>query len=902
MAQLEAPLILDHKEVTKPRTWFGYLPLWQECVPLDPLDRRIDGARLTANVMAGCIIGIRQTLSAIVSATLTFSTTKSGIVTDMFPFGISMMWYSTMLGSAFYGIFGRLQYNTNATQEVCSILYGAMASKAAIRLAAEPSQIPPTVLALIVVSTVLTGVVSLVLGKLGIGKFMRVFPTPVTSGFLGTIGFFLVKQALTLTSGVDFRYFYPVSLVDFCMPSSSIPLCCLFAMVAFMKKAPAILNDMFPNNKGLKKLSGLICQLLPLAFFYVVIFSLGETLDGLSKSGWTYGSQSSHNFWNLWTDYKLSDADWPTVAAIAPDMLSLVFMSLLCTNTGVLGIVGKFASGPDGDPSPDDMIDFDAEMTTVGMGAIITGITNGVVTFHRLGSSVQLRNDGGTHRVAVMSSAAFVGVFFFSSMPLGRFIPKFYLGGLFMSSGLDFLIGVFLSYRVLPRARSRVFGCQLPSPQYYVAIICVFVAAMSTPFAGIGAGLSLSLMLFLWQSAETPPVSSMSRGSTTMSRTLRPLWELRTLREEGDRIVILYLQGQLFFGSGQALAATITQAIEGEARLQYIVLSFAKVPYIDSTAVEQLKGAQQRARRRGVKVVGCRMNRDVFDALSAAQVICSPDADLRRIFDLSDSVEDTNSLVEHSISDEHGLGLGPSPRGLQVLRRVVTFRALGRGDYDAFDHETDALDFCSNQLLDKFCYVEGTKLEPYMLEFRTSCKKGLRLSEQVFEKMNHLPEATLETLRPHCQVRTDLSPGDLLPNVSDLYLVLQGAIAMVDRVPGRDAAKTDASRPDMDLPDVLHVGLKGFSGRGGKTRLRKRYPPGSVVGKTSFFLHRSGRMLDEQLMSDLVISSKFAVRTEVWVISSSAWDGLPAALQRVLLDLAVALQAEERQHTLLSGE
>ena len=57
------------------------------------------------------------------------------------------MWYSTMAGSAFYAIFGRLQYNTSATQEVCAILYGAMAQNAAETLtkSGHPERIPATV-------------------------------------------------------------------------------------------------------------------------------------------------------------------------------------------------------------------------------------------------------------------------------------------------------------------------------------------------------------------------------------------------------------------------------------------------------------------------------------------------------------------------------------------------------------------------------------------------------------------------------------------------------------------------------------------------------------------------------------------------------------------------------------
>ena len=160
---------------------------------------------VAANILAGCIIGIRQTLTGIVSATLVFTGSDyHPEIAEMFPFGISMMWYSTMVGSAFYAAFGRLQYNTNATQEVCAILYGTMAQNAVVALKhkGEANRIQPTILALIVSSTMLTGICSVLLGKLGVGKLMLRFPTPVTNGFLGTIGWFLVRTALQVSSGV----------------------------------------------------------------------------------------------------------------------------------------------------------------------------------------------------------------------------------------------------------------------------------------------------------------------------------------------------------------------------------------------------------------------------------------------------------------------------------------------------------------------------------------------------------------------------------------------------------------------------------------------------------------------------------------------------------------------------
>lgn len=379
------------------------------------------------------------------------------------------------------------------------------------------------------------------------------------------LGFFLSFLSISIDHrsstrpGVQFQYFYPMDFNAFFSFRSLGPVSCLLAMVALIRHGPAIVARKFPNSK-LLKLSGLFCQLCPLAIFYAVVYLIGASMEELSSSGWTYPAQTSRSFESLWTTYNLRDANVRVLISNIPSMLMLVMMSVLCTMTGVLGITGKFRAGPDGDPSPLEVIDFDAELTTVGFGSIFTALSNGVVTFHRLGSSIQLRMDGGTHRLAVLTSSCFVGTFFFTSLPLGHYIPKFFLGGLFMGSGVSFLESAFLSFRSLPP--QKFMGYRLPSPQYWVTVLCILVAAFSSPFQGIGAGLILSLVIFLWDGAQSSPIASMSTGSHTVSRTFRPFWELEALCLHGHRILLFYLQGQLFFGSGQNLASSLVEAIE----------------------------------------------------------------------------------------------------------------------------------------------------------------------------------------------------------------------------------------------------------------------------------------------------------------------------------------------------
>ena len=202
----------------------------------------------------------------------------------------------------------------------------------------------------------------------------------------------LIKEAAPDHAGVQFQYVYPIDFNAFFSFRSLGPVSCLLAMVALIRHGPAIVARKFPNSK-LLKLSGLFFQLCPLAIFYAIVSLIGVSMEELSSSGWTYPAQTSRSFESLWTTYNLGDANVRVLISNIPSMLMLVMMSVLCTMTGVLGITGKFRAGPDGDPSPLEVIDFDAELTTVGFGSIFTALSNGVVTFHRLGSSIQLRMD-----------------------------------------------------------------------------------------------------------------------------------------------------------------------------------------------------------------------------------------------------------------------------------------------------------------------------------------------------------------------------------------------------------------------------------------------------------------------------------------------------------------------------
>mmetsp|Transcript_65116 Transcript_65116/g.136401 ORF Transcript_65116/g.136401 Transcript_65116/m.136401 type:complete len:894 (-) Transcript_65116:138-2819(-) len=868
---------------------FGWWPTKSEILPMDAETGRVDKELIIANIVAGTIIGIRQGLSAVMTASLIFNTAGKPELSGMLGFGITMMWYSSTISALWYALFGRLQYGLIGINDVIGILWGTLGSEVVLHLQDTPERIPATQLAIMMSSTILTGFISILVGKLGLGKIMLLFPAPVTSGFLGSIGFFIFKSSLQMSSGTRFHYLWPVNFDAFLEWDSLFRVICMFSMLAFMWKAPPVLKTMFPKSTTVKKLGGLFCQLLPLAVFYVVTTGMGISLSELTKRGWTYPKQGSGSPFALWTTYSMRDADWMFVLQQTPSLLMIVMMSILCSMTGVLGISGKFPVGPVGDPAPTDGIDYDRELITVGWVDLLLGATGGIITFHRLGSTVQLRMDGGTHRIALMTCSAFCCMLFFSGIPIGHLIPRWFLGALFMNSAVALLQDALFYFRHLPSSTVSFFGRRLPSMQYFVTLACIFVAIISSPFAGIGTGLVLSIFIFLFKSSHADPVSGVTSGRLSVGRTKRPVWELQCLRKEGDRILMLFLQGQLFFGSADNIARMFT-AITSSSRVEYCILSFARVLFIDASAAQQVKASADKAALRNCRVLFCHMNDQVFQELFIAKAFRAPDISLHRAMHAKGlnwfSTDSGSGLGshDHTISATLCENTIRSPGKVQ-RRATQDFISLSAGTNDAFDTESDALDYCNDQLVDRFYYCRP-KIEEHQIAYRQSCITGCRLSDATFESMNCLPAGTMERLRPYCEVFDRMEHYTLLETAEPaLWFIFRGAVAMLDQPPEEALVPNYAAE------------VKGFTGRGGK-RLRTRLTPGHVAGKVEFFLNKLGSV-DKAALPIHQVSSRISGYAEIWKLTREKWDQLPKDFKADMIEMLIGNLADEKQHSYL---
>jgi len=181
-----------------------------------------------------------------------------------------------------------------------------------------------------------------------------------------------------------------------------------------------------------------------------------------------------------------------------------------------------------------------------------------------------------------MLGAGFVFLFFWALGPLVGSVPLAAVAGMLMYVGFDLFDGwtVSLARKLRAEARHRreVFLDLVVA--LAVAIITVSVNLM----VAVGVGIAATSALFIARMGNAV-VSRRYDGRAVRSRKMRSPIQEQYLAESGEQILVLELQGPVFFGSGDKLIAELDEV---SASMCYLIRDLKRVTDIDSTGTRML--------------------------------------------------------------------------------------------------------------------------------------------------------------------------------------------------------------------------------------------------------------------------------------------------------------------------
>jgi MFS superfamily sulfate permease-like transporter len=426
------------------------------------------------------------------------------------------------------------------------------------------------VLAVVFAIVLVAGVFQVLFGLTRIGTLLKHTPHPVMAGFQNAAALLLGLVQVATILGFDHHvpFMKVLSHLDEVRPLSIVvALSAGLALWHAKKFAPKVPPLLIALGVG---------TVVYYAFYLV----------GLSGSlGPTLGQAPSFSEIALDTPAALTDlVRHPQFAELTPAILtsalSLALVAsidaLLCSR--LLGV----ASGDHG-------------LVRLGLGNVAAACFGGVTSGFNLGPSLANRAAGGRTVVSVLVNAGVTLLTLAALLPIVAYLPRAVLSGAIVVIAIQALDPWTLK-TTRQIATRDVLDWKRAGIDLGVSLVVAVIAIITDIVVAVMVGLVIAIGFFLVRMSRSI-IRSSRRGDMLRSRRVRDPHSMALLGEHGGRIVVVELEGAVFFGT----AETLVDHVDGELSrpTSVVVLDFRRVTEVDVTGARILMQLADRLSKKG---------------------------------------------------------------------------------------------------------------------------------------------------------------------------------------------------------------------------------------------------------------------------------------------------------------
>ena len=604
-------------------------------------------------------------LAAIVTISLEISLAAlifSGDLGKFLPGGIGLMLFGAFVIGIVVSLTTSLPGMIGLPQDTPAAILALVAAAIALSMkSANPQAIYVTVVAAIMLTSIVTGIFFLLLGFFKASAFVRYIPYPVVGGFLAGTGWLISKGALGVMTNM------PITIANLSLFFSADKV---FLWVPGLIFAVALLVTLRKNPHFLITPGALV---LATALFYGYLFLAHIPVAQASARGWLLGPFPSGGLYH----------------PVAPVAFALVNWQAILKNIGQLTIIMALsivslllnASGLEISAKKD--IDLNRELLSAGFANLAGGLGGSPVGYQTLGLTALAFRLGAKSRLVNLISAVLCGAALLFGAALIAYIPRIVLGGMLLFIGLTFMVEWLIdAVRLLPLAD-------------YVLVWVILAIIASVGFLeGIGAGILIATIIFVISYSRVNAIKNILNGEVYHSNVDRPKLHRDLLSQKGCQIHILRLQGYLFFGTIQKVLEEIRRRLrqkDGQA-LHYLVLDFQRVNRLDSSAVFGITRLRQLAQANGLSMVWSDLAPEIRKQLERRGLLAEMDDSFKVMPTLDHGMEwcENRILAGQGITDMTGVFkasggmLGQAFPGLQATDQLMNYLErlpVKQGDY-----------------------------------------------------------------------------------------------------------------------------------------------------------------------------------------------------------------------------
>jgi SulP family sulfate permease len=554
---------------------------------------------------AGLVVGLMTIISTLALAGLIFA----GPLAPGLLAGISALLVAAAVGCALFALTSRYPGLIAAPSPSTAPVYALIAAAFEPQLAgiADPMLRAQAIVIVCGLATIFTGLAFALIGLLRAGSLAKFLPYPVVCGYNAGLGWMFVLGGLALTLNVPLA---GLDLHQFTRQAAIAPAASCVALAALI----VVLDRRLRHWAVIPALLAIAC-----ALFHVARASLGVDLPTATDTGWLLGPFAPGRIFSPPSLQAFAVMPWGQLPTLLPLLLTLV---LIAATSAIMLISGL-------ELELHRSLDFDREMLAAGGVNVVAGLTGGVAATPSLLSTALARRMGGTGRAVGLVVALCVAAPLLFGTGVVNEVPRFVAGGLLLSNGIERLFDrVWLERRRLPWHEWGV-------------IVAVLLAVAFIGFVdGVLLGLAITLVIFVVNYRRIPVIRETLSAAGFRSSMVRGPESEVVLARDGGTIQLWRLQGYLFF-----LNASSLLRIERPSGLRFLVLDFAGVSGIDSSAGQVMRRLQQITAETGCALLMTNLSPAVRAGLSRQGIRTAQPAALERFVTTDEALQHAEAAV-----------------------------------------------------------------------------------------------------------------------------------------------------------------------------------------------------------------------------------------------------------------
>ena len=482
------------------------------------------------------------------------------------PLGIDFASQAALIGvhaAVFAGFFAAMTGGTaiqitGPKAPLTLVLGSFVASLVAQPGAAYP---PEIIIGLASLCVLMAGGLQILFGLIGLSNLVKYVPQPVVSGFMNGIALLLIFKQLPPLLGLE--TVTPLSAV-INTPNLIKPEALIIGLVT--------VASIFMARRFIKRVPASLVALLVGTFtYYLLVYWSGGMLVGKVIGNLRLALPKPTVFFDL--------LHFSNTISFATLFSNIFFASLIIS---VLASMDSMLSAVVCDDLTGIRHNSKRELIGQGFGNTVCALFGSLPAAGSVPRSAANYRAGGRTKLSGMMCSVFI---LLMVTLMGQVVGKIPIP---VVAGIIFVVGLNLFDKWSLNLFKKLSATRRLNKDILIDFLITVCVTLITIFANlivaVFIGMAIASALFVYKTGRSM-VKGLYFGNHLHSRCMRDSQQIEILERKGNQIVVLALQGPLFFGSTENLAEQIKNLMK---QCRYLIIDFKRVTDIDSTGAKIL--------------------------------------------------------------------------------------------------------------------------------------------------------------------------------------------------------------------------------------------------------------------------------------------------------------------------